>query len=149
MALTVTNKLTNTSMDPQLVKVLQDLENRIPIASTFDSHFTVHTGQIGEIGFYVLVIADDRGLSYGQPVIGLILCKDTLITTQINNYDLYNESGGVPPTLGGYMYFCGNGWIEEPFRIQYGASSGSYLSIMHMTDQKIEFTNALLIGNTI
>ena len=33
MALTVTSKLTNSTLNPQLVKILQDLENKIPESS--------------------------------------------------------------------------------------------------------------------
>ena len=35
MALTVTSKLSNSTLDPQLVKILQDLENCIPVFSTY------------------------------------------------------------------------------------------------------------------
>ena len=35
MALTVTNKLSNSTLDPQLIKILQDLENCIPVFSIY------------------------------------------------------------------------------------------------------------------
>ena len=146
MALTVTNKLTNSTLDPQLVTILQALEHKIPEAS----HFTICKSMMhNKQGIVILTIGDEsteyETLLLGKPVIGMILlCEVTdlenSITFLLSNY---------LPEVRGYIHFCGTGGLEGVFTItSNGDAVGETLTILSSQMDRIQFSTGFLIGST-